>query len=95
MFGLKEHIYFDGPGRTSMGKFLRSFIPLLWIKSKGDLILKNGDEDLGCGTYYKVLCSDKMANVISKQFGFDTTFTTTGTMDGTPMDVKMKVNGKR
>lgn len=70
MFGLKEHIYLEGKDRNEMGKFLRSFFPLLFITKKRKVIGKFDDEEVDMGTAYNVLCSDKMAKVIDRYFGF-------------------------
>lgn len=90
MFGLKEHMYLEGTNTNEMGKFLKSFIPLLIIKQKGNVTFRCGDEEINGGKYYKVLCSDKMANTIERYFGFNKTLENAGTYDGEPVDLKLK-----
>ena len=92
MFGMKEHMYIEMPGHDEMGKFLKSFVPLLWIKSKSNLTLKCEDGDLTGGKIYNVLCSDKMAKVIDRYFGFDKIIENAGHIEENnyPVDIKVK-----
>ena len=82
MFGLKTHVYAEGMDTDKMGKFLKSFRPLIIPTGKG--VVKCGDEVVG--KVYKVLCSDKMANVISRYFRFNNTIENAGTLNDEPVD---------
>lgn len=88
MFRMKEHMYVDGPGHDEMGKFLKSFVPLVWIKEKMDLVIKCGDTEVKGGKVYKVLCSDKMAEVVNRRFNLVRVHENAGTVNGEPISFR-------
>jgi len=88
MFGMKEHTYFETDGSGNMWKFLKGFIPLLWVKQKGVLTFefKDGTRE-DAGEYYKIICSDKMADVINRRFNLIRKIEKAGTRDGKTVDL--------